>query len=236
VRISQLRRTAIAGAGALTLLLAGCNGDDDQAQPPPVEEPEPDPDGPGEPVDPELGADPEDDVEDDPEEPADDPDDGPEEDEADDDIDPLDGEPTTGPDEADGEAGTLAVTEVRVATHAGFDRIVFETEGDGVPGWFVDYGDATSQGSGEPVEVEGEVTLRVAVDMVTLPPDLPDGIEVWDGERLDGPAGGVVAEVVEDTIFEGIHLFFVGLDEQRPFLVERFDDPHRVVLDIPHGG
>jgi hypothetical protein len=112
---------------------------------------------------------------------------------------------------------------------------VFETEGDGVPGWFVEYGDATAQGSGDPVEVEGEVTLRVAIDMVTLPPDLPEGIEVWDGDRLDGPPGGVALEVVEDTIFEGYHTFFVGVDEERPFLVDRFEDPQRVVIDVFHG-
>jgi hypothetical protein len=232
VQLSDLRRSALAGIGALTLLLAACDGTDTELEPPPVEDPQATED-PGEEIDPDTDADPDGDAEPDADtetEQDDDPDPDPA-----DDVERLDGEPTTGPDEEDGEAGTLAVTDVRVATHDGFDRVVFETEGDGVPGWFVDHGDATSQGSGEPVEVDGEVTLRVAVNMVTLPPDLPDDIEPWDGERLDGPAGGVVAEVVDDTIFEGIHLFFVGLDAERSFVVERFDDPHRIVLDVLHG-
>jgi hypothetical protein len=45
----------------------------------------------------------------------------------------------------------------------------------------------------------------------------------------------VVLEVVEDTIFEGIHTFFAGTDEEHPFLVERLDDPQRVVIDVHHG-
>lgn len=36
------------------------------------------------------------------------------------------------------------------------------------------------------------------------------------------------------TVFEGHHEFFVGLDQERPFVVERLDDPPRVVVDIFH--
>jgi hypothetical protein len=228
----DLRRSVLAVLGALTLLLAACNGTDAELEPPPVEDPQAT-EEPGE-ADPDTDTDPDADTEADLDTETDTDTDQDEDPDPTDGVERLDGEPTTGPDEGDGETGTLAVTDVRVATHDGFDRVVFETEGDGVPGWFVDYGEATSQGSGEPVEVDGEVTLRVAVNMVTLPPDLPDDIEPWDGERLDGPAGGVVAEVVDDTIFEGIHLFFVGLDAERSFVVERFDDPHRIVLDVLH--
>jgi hypothetical protein len=60
----------------------------------------------------------------------------------------------------------------------------------------------------------------------------------WSSGRagVDGPAGGVVTGVVEDSIFEGYHVFFIGLDEERPFLVDRFDGPSRVVIDIPRDG
>jgi hypothetical protein len=151
----------------------------------------------------------------------------------DDDLEPIDGEATT---EAayDGEFGTVAVTDVRVATHPGFDRLVFEIEGDGIAGWDLRYVDeATAQGSGEPIEVEGEAILAVALHNVTLPPELPEDIDRWDEDRLEGSADGVIAEVVHDTIYEGIQTFFVGLDDERPFLIERFDDPQRVVIDIP---
>jgi hypothetical protein len=233
ISLRHVRHHLLAGTGALALLLAACGGTtDEEPEPPPIAEPEAD-DEPGG-----VAADPDDADEGADEGATEDPaaDDGAEDAEVDDGTDPLAGDATTGPDEADGEWGTLAVTDVRAATHDGFDRIVFETDGDGTPGWFVEYAEATAQGSGEPVEVEGAVTLRVAITMVTLPPDLPEDLEPWDGERLDGPAGGVVLELVEDTIFEGHHTFFVGLDDERPFLVERFDDPDRVVIDVFHEG
>jgi hypothetical protein len=148
---------------------------------------------------------------------------------------PLAGEPSTGESSTDGEHGTLAVTDVRVATHDGFDRIVFELEGDGVAGWHVGYVDEPlAQGSGHPVDVEGEAVLAIAVRSVTLPPELPDEIEVWDRDVLTGAEGGVVVEVVNDTIFEGQHTLFAGLDAERPFLVERFEDPQRIVIDVFH--
>jgi hypothetical protein len=51
-------------------------------------------------------------------------------------------------------------------------------------------------------------------------------------ERLEGPGDGPILEIVEDTIFEGQHVFFVGLDEERPFRIARLDDPQRVVIDV----
>jgi hypothetical protein len=234
VQRPHTRRHAIAGVLALGVVLAACNGDGssttDGDTPPPVVEPDAPDEAPGEQVEDDDG----DGTTDDEQATTGDGDDQAVTDDGG--VEPLAGEPTTGPADADGEAGTLAVTDVRLASHEGFDRIVFETEGDGVPGWFVEHGEATSQGSGAPVEVDGDANLRVAIDLVTLPPDLPDHLQVWEGERLDGPRGGVVAEVVEDTIFEGIHLFFVGLDRERGFVVDRLEDPDRVVVDVHHDG
>jgi hypothetical protein len=229
---SMIRHRVLPVFGAVALLLAACDtGTDDELQPPPVEDPatDPEPDDLAPDADPDEGDPADDDT-------ATDTGVDPEDDDQADGAAPLDGDPATDLHEREGESGTLAVTDVRIATHDGFDRIVFETDGDGVPGWFVEYAEATAQGSGEQVEVDGDVTLRVAVRMVTLPPDLPEGLEVWDGDRLDGPPGGIVLELVEDTIFEGHHTFFVGLDDERPFVVDLLDDPHRVVIDVHHDG
>ncbi|MFO7960957.1 MAG: hypothetical protein R6U94_08425 [Nitriliruptoraceae bacterium] len=148
---------------------------------------------------------------------------------------PLDGDPTTEPREASGEPGTFAVTEARLGQHDGFDRVVFELAGDGRAGWLVEYVDeARAQGSGALVDVDGDAVLRVAIRNVPLPPDLPDTIEVWDEDRLRAPSGGVVTEVVNDTIFEGQHTFFIGTTGEQPFLIERLDDPQRVVIDLFH--
>jgi hypothetical protein len=152
---------------------------------------------------------------------------------------PLAGEPSTRPVTAEGTAGLIAVVDVRVATHDGFDRLVFETAGDrsGRPGWMIAYTDvASSQGSGDPVAVGGGAVLSVSLTNIAIPYDLPAGVEPWAVRRLTGPSGGIIVEVVDDGIFEGYHAFFVGVDRERPFLVQRLSDPERVVIDIFHGG
>ena len=45
----------------------------------------------------------------------------------------------------------LMVVNVRVGSHEGFDRVVFDLVGSGEPGWFIDYTNKPSQqGSGTP--------------------------------------------------------------------------------------
>jgi hypothetical protein len=152
----------------------------------------------------------------------------------------LAGEPTVDEtqDGIDG-GGRLAVTDVRVATHDGFDRVVFEVDGEGDVGYWLRYatdGVATSQGKGEPIETAGDAALEVAIHGVAYPFDLPEGVEPRDGDGVAGPEGGIVTEVVDDTIFEGIQLFVVGLDAEHGYLVDVFDDPQRVVVDSVHEG
>ncbi len=160
-------------------------------------------------------------------------------DDEDDGVERLGGEPTTEEVSVEAESARLAVTDVRVGSHDGFDRIVFEVDGDGEVGYRIGYADggtATSQGSGEPIEVEGDQALGVALYGMTYPGDEPEGVARWDGERIGGGDGGVVHEVVEDTIFEGIHTFVAGLDEQHPYVVNVLEDPDRVVIDVLRDG
>jgi hypothetical protein len=128
----------------------------------------------------------------------------------------------------------VVVTDVRVGSHDGFDRVVFEIGGEGQAGWFTGYDDdPRSDGSGEPVEVAGDAALRVALTNIAPPhaEDQPEGVTRWEGD-VAGPAGGVITEVVDDLIFEGNHAFFIGLDQERPYLITRLQDPQRVVIDI----
>ncbi|MFP4310991.1 MAG: hypothetical protein ACLFS9_03300 [Nitriliruptoraceae bacterium] len=239
----QWRQRMTAGVVVAGLALFGCgteDGDDPEA-PPPVE------DGDGQ-----------DDAEDDQQGPDDgtngdgtaEPDDGADEGEAGDDAaagDTEDPEPIaeggdTDPDEAEGESpgvdddgGPLpqAVVDVRTASHDTFDRVVFELVSDGgTPGWFVEYDEPIAQGSGEEVEVEGGASLTVLINPVSLPPDLPDDVRTWEGDPIDGSEGGVVQQIVGGSVFEGYHQFFIGVDRERPFAVERLEDPPRVVIDL----
>lgn len=129
----------------------------------------------------------------------------------------------------------LVVTDVRVGSHGSFDRLVFEIAGDGQAGWHIGYvDDPRSQGSGNPVDIEGEAVLRVTLRDMAYPGDAP--AEPYDGpERITPPASADLVEIVEDTLFEGHHDFFVGLDQERPYRVERLRDPQRIVIDIETG-
>lgn len=142
--------------------------------------------------------------------------------------------PSLEPSTDDGGGAGLTVTDVRVGTHDGFDRIVLEIAGQGPAGWLVDtVSEPRTQGRGDPVDIDGAVFLEIIVRGVALPPDVTDQ-DPWDGERLAGPTGANVVELVEDTIFEGQHVFHVGLREQAPFGVVRLQDPQRIVVEVDH--
>ncbi|MGQ4819442.1 AMIN-like domain-containing (lipo)protein, partial [Enterococcus faecium] len=66
----------------------------------------------------------------------------------------------------------VTVTDVRVGRYEGFDRVVFEVDGVGLPGWDARYvPEARSAGSGSPVDVAGDAVLRLILTGVGLPGD-----------------------------------------------------------------
>jgi len=129
----------------------------------------------------------------------------------------------------------LSVTDIRVAEHDGYDRIVFDLagRGSGKPGWRVEYVDqATDDGSGQPVEVDGDAILRVSLSGTATPTD--SGVEEYSGDRIQ-PGTEAVDEIVYRYWFEGYTTAFIGVDEaERPFRVFLLENPARVVLDIQH--
>lgn len=135
---------------------------------------------------------------------------------------------------AAGDGPPVALTDVRLGAHAGFDRIVFELAGEGEAGWQVGYTDEPqAQGSGAPVEVPGEAVLGITLTNIALPGDAPEGVSTWEGPDRQAIAGATVLDtLVEDTLFEGRHTFFAGLDGRRPFAVGLLTDPQRIVVDV----
>jgi hypothetical protein len=127
----------------------------------------------------------------------------------------------------------VTVTDVRTGHHEDFDRVVFEVDGTGTPGWDVRYVDsATSQGSGDDVPVHGHAILQATITGVGYPTET--GIEEYDGSPLPGHDDGSVTEVVWDTTFEGTSVAFIGTAAQSPFRVYLLEDPARVVVDVVH--
>lgn len=122
------------------------------------------------------------------------------------------------------------LVDVRYAKHSGYDRIVFEFE-HGTPEWQAGYGRLESQGTGDPIRVEGEATVVVTFmgatarsyageptyQMRTLDPRLPALRQV----RFNGE--------YEATIGVGL-----GVMDRVPFRSYALSSPPRVVVDLTH--
>ena len=125
----------------------------------------------------------------------------------------------------------LTVTDVRIGAHDGFDRVVFDAGGQGTPGWTVEYvDDATAEGTGDPVDLEGPAYLRVVLTGITNP------YEAADEERARGAiaAGGASAVTGAwfDGTFEGQSLAYIGTAAEQPFRVYALSGPTRVVVEV----
>lgn len=118
----------------------------------------------------------------------------------------------------------------RVAHHDDYDRVVYEFSGTGVPVYRVGYVDSpTGQGSGDPVEVEGDAYLEVMVVGLGVPP----------ADATDPPQAGSLNETVFKQVddlwggFESHGQAFIGIDgQQRPFKVSVLSNPTRLVIDV----
>jgi hypothetical protein len=145
----------------------------------------------------------------------------------------------TSPDTAEptGEGETfLSVTDIRVAENPGYDRVVFDLDGtgSGKPGWRVEYVDqATDDGSGHAVQVDGDAILRVSLSGTAIPID--SGVEEFSRNRTEPDDTESVDEIVYRYWFEGYTTAFLGIDDgERPFRVFLLENPTRVVVDVQH--
>jgi hypothetical protein len=132
--------------------------------------------------------------------------------------------------------GLLGLTDVAVdTTPPAYDRVTFEFQGDGTPGYRVRYVDeALAQGTGDVIDVEGAAILQVVFTGIGMPFDLPPAIqpEVWDDETISVLGTGVV-EVVSDSMFEGQYVIYIGTTNTEPVTVGRGTDPTTVTIDVP---
>ena len=139
--------------------------------------------------------------------------------------------------EEDSGAGTSLLTDVRVARHEGFDRVVFEFDG-AVPGYDVEYVQPpiTEDGSGDEVAVDGaaflSVTMRPAsgFDLST-----GEGEQTYEGPtRIAGADSGasVIQEVVRTGDFEAVLAWVIGVSDRVDFRVDELNGPSRLVIDV----
>lgn len=147
-----------------------------------------------------------------------------------DDVAPTD----SGPKQSDHSKGSaVTVTAVRIGRHDGFDRVVYEFGGKGVPGWKIRYVDeVATQGKGDIVPVEGKSILHVLISGVVYPDD--SGVKEYSGQDpLREPTARVVTEVHMLGTFEGDTQSAIGTRTDQPgFRVSVLDNPTRLVIDI----
>jgi len=158
---------------------------------------------------------------------------------------PEPSEDGTGTDDADFSAFTLDATHsagfpdllgmllpvgARIGGHDGYDRLVIDYEGEGQLEWSAAYTDTPTQdGSGFAVELDGDAFLSIDVSGVRY----PEEGEMTGEVTVSGlTQSSIIADVEVDGPFEGMHSVHVGLDAERPYHVQTFSDPARLVIDF----
>jgi hypothetical protein len=151
-------------------------------------------------------------------------------------IDPMEGAGTD-PVRSDGPGtGTALLTDVRVARHEGFDRVVFEFQGN-LPGYTVEYVQPpiTEDGSGDEVDVDGDAFLSITMTPASGFDLSGEGEQTYDGPtRIAGEEHGtsVIREVVRTGDFEAVLGWVVGLSDRVDFRVDEVSSPPRLVIDV----
>ena len=125
------------------------------------------------------------------------------------------------------------ITDVRIGTHDGYDRVVFEFTG-GLPEGSLDRADPPffHDASGQPIEVEGESFLQLVMRGGTKQQD--DGTSSYDGPTEFDPGHPALVDLVEGGDFEAQSTWYLGLSAESCVRVSLLEDAPRLVIDIQH--
>lgn len=125
------------------------------------------------------------------------------------------------------------ITDVRVGTHDGYDRVVFEFA-SGIPDAVIEavlppfYADP----SGLEVEVAGSAFLKLTMHGASKV--LPDGGVTYAGSTNFEPDFDQLVQLVEGGDFEAVSTWYLGLNGGGCIRVLTLADPSRIVIDIEH--
>lgn len=132
---------------------------------------------------------------------------------------------------------TGPLVDLRTGTHACYDRLVIDLEGD-VTGYTVRYDRVEVPGSGEAIALEGGADIEILVeapgydedgDGTYLPADPDHAVGVSDHETFRQVAWG--------SSFEGQSVIGLGVRARLPMRVFTLDGPgdgSRIVVDVAH--
>ncbi len=127
------------------------------------------------------------------------------------------------------------ITDVRVATHDGFDRVVFEFA-DGLPEVLLERASPpfTHDASGEPIDVDGSSFLRLTLIGGTK--QMPDGSSSYEGPRDFSTAFPTLVHLIEGGDFEARSTWYLGLGSEACVNVFTLDaeggSGPRLVIDL----
>jgi len=147
---------------------------------------------------------------------------------------PADFKGTTGPTEKKREGiKPVVLREVRAARNEGYDRLVIEFTGDGVPGYKVEYlkGQATKCGSGDTVLIAGQALLRVRLQPAQAHDEAGKATIKERERKLHLPT---MQEMELTCDFEGQVEWVLGLGKQVNYRVLELTSPPRLVVDVLH--
>jgi hypothetical protein len=124
------------------------------------------------------------------------------------------------------------LVDVRVGTHDGYDRVVFEFA-KGAPAFTLDEAQPPlrEDASGRELDVDGNAFWQLVM-RDTSRSDL-DGHTMFDDTDFD-PEFPKLAELIEGGDFEAVSTWYFGLDAESCVRVLRLSNPSRLVFDIEH--
>lgn len=127
-----------------------------------------------------------------------------------------------------GTSSRATITDVRVGSHTGYDRLVIEFAG-GMPAYKLVPQDPSSfvgPFSGLPVSVAGNAGIHLFIYNMDIPPSYQHGANQRPGYRE-------LVQVVVMAVFEGQADIAIGLDRPVCPQVSIFSSPTRLVIDFP---
>lgn len=132
-----------------------------------------------------------------------------------------------------GDAKGVYPVDVRTGQHDGFERIVIDHAGTGIPSFMAHYtADPSQPGSGQPVDTGDAAYLEVIVSGTASIDDLDVDKMLDNGAVITDLDTAAVGTVVSYAPWEATSSYFIGLDEERPYAVKILDDPVRVIIDV----
>ena len=139
---------------------------------------------------------------------------------------PANTSPDGGDADPQGVVPSFRLTGLELTAEDGFDRLVVQLDGAGVPEWHVAYGPPEND-NGAPVTMAGDAFLHLTMYVGTeAAPPVPS---------VSG--SGLIAEAGDVGLFEGIEDVLIGVrGGPLPFRAFTMTQPGRIVIDVRPAG